>query len=124
MYVAGQCGLGPDHQVVSLEFEPQARAALDRVRRAVEAVGGTLSDVVTMTVFITDVSLGRVFTALRREVFGERFPASALVGVSNLMVPGAMIEVQATAVVGAGGATDGGSEGAGVGNRSEVFRRR
>ncbi|MGH8996042.1 MAG: RidA family protein, partial [Acidimicrobiales bacterium] len=88
VYVAGQCGLGPDHEVVSTEFEPQARAALDRVRRAVEAAGARLEDIVTMTVFITDVRFGRVFTSMRREIFGPRLPASALVGVSNLMVPG------------------------------------
>ena len=100
VYIAGQCGLGLDHKVVSREFEPQCRAALDRVRVAVEAAGGSLDDIVTMTVFITDTSLGRIFTSLRREYFGGRFPASALIGVSALMVPGAMIEIQATAVVG------------------------
>lgn len=99
VYVAGQCGLGLDHQIVSPEFEPQARAALDRVRDAVEAAGGTIDDIVSMTVFITDTSLGRVFTSLRREYFGSRFPTSALIGVSALMAPGAMIEIQATAVL-------------------------
>lgn len=99
VYIAGQCGLGLDHEIVSPEFEPQARAALDRVRAAVEAAGGTLDDIVAMTVFITDTSLGRVFTSLRREYFRERFPTSALIGVSSLMVNGAMIEIQATAVL-------------------------
>lgn len=99
VHIAGQCGLGPDHEVVSLEFEPQARAALDRVRRAVEAAGGTLADVVAMTVFITDTRFGRVFTAMRREYFGQDFPTSALVGVSALMIPQAMIEIQATAIL-------------------------
>lgn len=99
VYIAGQCGLGMDHEVVSTEFEPQARAALDRVRAAVEAAGGSLDDIVSMTVFITDTSLGRVFTSLRRAYFGDNFPVSALIGVSALMVPGAMIEIQATAVL-------------------------
>lgn len=99
VHIAGQCGLGPDHDVVSLEFEPQARTALDRVRYAVEAAGGTLDDIVAMTVFITDTRFGRVFTALRREYFGDRFPTSALVGVSTLMVPQALIEIQATAII-------------------------
>ncbi len=102
LFVAGQCGLGPDHDIVSPEFEPQARAALERVRHAVEAAGGELRDVVSMTVFITDIRMGRVFTSLRREVFGRDFPASALIGVSSLMVPGALVEVQATAVLGSG----------------------
>ncbi|WP_051580508.1 RidA family protein [Pseudonocardia acaciae] len=99
VFLAGQCGLGTDHEVVSLDFAEQCRAALDRVRLGVEAAGGTLDDIVTMTVFITDVRHGRVFTGIRREYFGDRFPASALIGVSSLMPPGAMIEIQATAVL-------------------------
>lgn len=99
VYIAGQCGLGPDHEIVSTDFGEQARAALDRVRAAVEAAGGGLDDIVTMTVFITDTRLGRVFTSMRHDYFGDRFPASALIGVSALMVPGALIEIQATAVL-------------------------
>lgn len=99
VYVAGQCGLGLDHEVVSDDFETQARAALDRISIALEAVGGTMDDIVTMTVFITDTSLGRIFTSLRRRYFSGDYPASALIGVSQLMVPGAQIEIQATAVL-------------------------
>jgi enamine deaminase RidA (YjgF/YER057c/UK114 family) len=102
VYLAGQCGLGEGHEVVSPEFEPQARRALERVQLAVEAAGGTLDDIVTMTVFITDTRFGRVFTGLRRELFGTDFPASALVGVSALMPLGALIEIQAVAVLGSG----------------------
>lgn len=99
VFIAGQCGLGTDHEIVSPEFEPQARAALDRVQRAVEAAGGTLSDIVAMTVFITDTRFGRIFTSMRKDYFGTDLPTSALIGVSNLMIPGAMIEVQAIAVL-------------------------
>ncbi|MFI6541123.1 RidA family protein [Nonomuraea sp. NPDC050547] len=102
VYLAGQCGLGPDHEVVSLDFATQARRALDRVRLGVEAAGGTLDDIVTMTVFITDTRMGRVFTSIRKEYFKDSFPASALIGVSTLMPLHALIEIQATAVVGSG----------------------
>lgn len=102
VFLAGQCGLGPDHEVVSLDFAAQARRALDRVRMGVEAAGGTLADIVTMSVFVTDTRLGRVFTGIRREYFGDRYPASALVGVSALMPVHAMIEIQAVAVLGSG----------------------
>lgn len=98
IYVAGQCGLGPDHEIVSPEFEPQARAALERIRTALEAAGGSLDDVMAMTVFVTDIRNGRIFTALRREYFKEPYPTSALIGVSQLMPRGALIEVQVTAV--------------------------
>jgi enamine deaminase RidA (YjgF/YER057c/UK114 family) len=98
IYVAGQCGLGPDHEIVSPEFEPQARAAIERVRAGLEAAGGSLDDVVAMTVFVTDIRYGREFTKLRREYFREPYPTSALIGVSALMPLGALIEIQVRAV--------------------------
>jgi enamine deaminase RidA (YjgF/YER057c/UK114 family) len=73
---------------------------LDAIRLAVEAAGGTLDDIVTMTVFITDLQRYPVFGDVRKEFFPERFPASAAVGVAGLVPPGAMIEIQATAVLG------------------------
>lgn len=99
VYVAGQCGIGDDHQIVSPEFEPQARQAIERVRTALAAAGGTLDDIVAMTVFITDTRFGRVFTSMRAELFNEPYPTSALIGISHLMPPGAMIEIQASAYV-------------------------
>jgi 2-iminobutanoate/2-iminopropanoate deaminase len=99
VFLAGQCGLGDDHEIVSPDFEAQARRALERMDLAVRAAGGTRADIVTMTVFITDTRQGRLFTGLRREFFGDQFPASALVGVSSLMPVGALIEIQAIAVL-------------------------
>jgi 2-iminobutanoate/2-iminopropanoate deaminase len=99
VFIDGQCGLGDDHEIVSLDFEDQARRALARVEHAVRAAGGSLADIVSMTVFITDTRQGRLFTAMRREYFADGFPASALIGVSSLMPVGALIEIQAVAVV-------------------------
>ena len=99
VFIAGQCGHGEGGAIPD-DFAEQCRLTLEAVRLAVEAAGGTLDDIVAMTVFITNTSLGRVFTSLRREYFGERFPTSALIGVSSLMVTGAMIEIQAMAVLG------------------------
>lgn len=99
VFLAGQCGIGSDYQVVSTEFAPQARQVLTRVQQAVEAAGGSLDDIVTMTVFVTDIRNGEEFTQIRKEVFGRDFPASALIGVSQLMPPQALVEVQAIAVL-------------------------
>ncbi len=99
VFLAGQCGLGDDHEIVSPDFTEQARQALARTETALRAAGGTKSDIVSMTVFITDTRLGRQFTSLRREFFGSGFPASALICVHSLMPVGALIEIQATAVL-------------------------
>lgn len=99
VFLAGQCGLNDQHEVVSGDFAEQARRCFERVQIAVEAAGGRLSDIVSMTVYITDARYGRVFTDIRREYFSEPYPASALVAVTQLMPLGAFVEVQPIAVI-------------------------
>ena len=62
--------------------------------------GAAAKDMVTMTVFINDVRLSDRFVAIRKEIFKECFPASALITVTGLAVPGLMVEVQGIAVIG------------------------
>ena len=72
--------------------------ALDKTIKAVGGAG--LKDLVTMTVFITDARLGDGLTQIRKEIFKECFPASALISVSGLARPGLLIEIQGMAVIG------------------------
>jgi 2-iminobutanoate/2-iminopropanoate deaminase len=53
---------------------------------------------VKRTVFITDARLGDRFTALRKEIFTDNFPASALITVAGLARPEMLVEVQGVAV--------------------------
>jgi enamine deaminase RidA (YjgF/YER057c/UK114 family) len=53
-----------------------------------------------MTVFITDVRNGDRLTEIRREIFGDNFPGSALITVTALADPNAKIEIQGYAVIG------------------------
>jgi 2-iminobutanoate/2-iminopropanoate deaminase len=85
-----------------LDFEGQVRAIFDSLDKTIKANGGVgLKDIVTMTVFITDARYGDKLTEIRKEIFKECFPASALITVSGLAVPGLLIEIQGIAVVGA-----------------------
>ena len=68
--------------------------------RTLEEASGKLGDMVTMTVFITDPRLGDRFTQLRCEIFGDDFPASALITVAGLARPEMLVEVQGMAVIG------------------------
>jgi enamine deaminase RidA (YjgF/YER057c/UK114 family) len=97
--VAGQCGTDDSGRVVPGGIEPQTRRAFERLELALTAAGGTLADIVTMTVFITDIRDGRDFTRIRAEYLGSDFPASALIGCSALMPAGAVVEIQATAFI-------------------------
>jgi 2-iminobutanoate/2-iminopropanoate deaminase len=95
LWLGGQTG-GP-----KLDFEGQVRAIFDALDKTIKANGGAgLKDMVTMTVFITDARLGDKLTDIRKEIFKECFPASALITVSGLAVPGLLIEIQGIAVVG------------------------
>jgi 2-iminobutanoate/2-iminopropanoate deaminase len=99
VWLAGQTVLEDDRGRV-LDFDGQVREVFARLGRTLEECGGRLADLVTMTVFITDARLGDRFTELRREIFGDDFPASALIAVRGLARPGMLVEVQGVAVVG------------------------
>ena len=82
------------------DFEGQVREIFSKLGKTLEEAGGKLADMVTMTVFITDARYGDRFTQLRREIFGDNFPASALITVTGLARPELLVEVQGIAVVG------------------------
>jgi len=81
------------------DFDAQVREVFARLGKTLEEAGGALGDMVTMTVFITDGRYGDRFTELRREIFGDDFPASALITVTGLARPGMLVEVQGIAVI-------------------------
>jgi enamine deaminase RidA (YjgF/YER057c/UK114 family) len=82
-------------------FEDQVREIFGELEKTIKAVGGAgLKDITTMTVFITDARLGDRLTQIRKEIFKDCFPASALISVSGLARPGLLIEIQGVAVVG------------------------
>jgi len=82
-------------------FEQQAREAFASLDKTIKAVGGSgVQDMVTMTVFITDVRNGDRLTQIRKEIFKDCFPGSALITVTGLARPGLQIEIQGIAVIG------------------------
>ena len=77
----------------------QARRVFANMGRVLEAAGAAFSDVVKVTVFLTDVDDRPLINPVRQEIFGGTRPASTLVEVPRLAIPGAKIEVEAVAVV-------------------------
>jgi 2-iminobutanoate/2-iminopropanoate deaminase len=77
----------------------QARQTFANMGAVLEAAGSSFADVAKVTVFLTDVDDRAKINPVRQEVFGESRPASTLVEVSRLAIPGAKIEVEAVAVV-------------------------
>ena len=82
------------------DFDGQVREVFSRLGKTLEEAGGALGDMVTMTVFITDGRLGDRFTRLRKAIFGDNFPASALITIAGLARPELLVEVQGIAVIG------------------------
>jgi 2-iminobutanoate/2-iminopropanoate deaminase len=99
IWLAGQVAIeDAAGRSLAADFDGQVREVFARLGRTLEEAGAKLSDMVTMTVFITDARLGDRFTQLRREIFGDDFPASALITVAGLARPEMLVEVQGIAV--------------------------
>ena len=96
---AGMLGLDADGKLVGDDITSQTRQTLDNIRTALEAAGASLDDVVKVTVFITDIGNFSGMNAVYTEVFGDTKPARSTVGV-ELALPGALVEIEATAVLG------------------------
>jgi enamine deaminase RidA (YjgF/YER057c/UK114 family) len=101
--VAGQIGWDEREVIVSDDFAAQLRQALKNVVAVVEAAGGVASDIISLTLYVTDkreyVAAIQEVGAAYREQIGRHYPAMALVEVAGLLEPGAKVEIQALAVL-------------------------
>ena len=96
-YVAGMTASGGD---LTDEYT-QARDIFGKIRHLVEAAGGSMADIVTVTIFVTDITRREKVWQARREVFSGNFPCSTLVQVAALANPSLKVEINAIAHIGA-----------------------
>ena len=100
VYVSGQVAFDAEGNVVGEgDIELQTETVLEHVKTVVEEAGGSMEDIVKVTVFITDMGLYDDIHEVRRRYFEEPFPASSMVEVSALIDPRLLIEIEAIAVV-------------------------
>jgi 2-iminobutanoate/2-iminopropanoate deaminase len=100
LFVSGCVPLDSDGGLVGGDdVVEQARQTFANVGAVLEAAGSSFADVAKVTIFLTDVDDRAKINPVRQEVFGAARPASTLVEVSRLAIPGAKIEVEAVAVV-------------------------
>ncbi len=102
IWLAGQTATTDESgKDISGNFEAQARTVFALLDKTLKGVGGSLQNMVTMTVFIKDARYGDRFVEIRKEMFPSgNFPASALITVSAFARPGIELEIQGVAVVG------------------------
>ena len=103
IHISGQHAGSPQGAVGGSSMQEQAREAFRRVLALIEAAGGSADDVVKVTVYVRDMSRRAEVSAARREIFAEPFPCSTMVGVDALAGPDLLVEIDALAIVGAGG---------------------
>lgn len=101
VWLGGQIAVADDTgKSLAGDFEGQVRQVFKLLDGTLRKAGGTLKDMVQMTVFITDVRNGDRLTEIRREMLGDNFPGSALITITALANPDAKIEIQGYAVIG------------------------
>jgi enamine deaminase RidA (YjgF/YER057c/UK114 family) len=100
VWLAGMTGaVDQAGKLLAGDFDAQVRETFAFIERTLAQADAKLSDLVTMTVFLTDARNHPRMTAIRREILGKDFPASASISISHLANPNALIEIQAVAVV-------------------------
>lgn len=103
LFVAGQIGWDAEQCIVSDDFAEQTRQALENIAAVLEQGGARPEHVARMTWYVTDkqvyLAAQRAIGEAYRAVFGSHYPVMTLVEVADLLEPGALVEIEATAVV-------------------------
>ncbi|HTT37792.1 MAG TPA: RidA family protein [Burkholderiales bacterium] len=95
LFVSGVAPLDKDLRLVSEDVVEQARKVFLNLKEVLDAAGASFADVLKVTVFLTDVRDRARINPVRKEFFGAARPASSLIGVKELVVPGMKIEIEA-----------------------------
>jgi 2-iminobutanoate/2-iminopropanoate deaminase len=102
VWVAGQTATQDSQgNNIANNFEAQVKQVFAQIDAILKRAGGSLDNVVTMTVFIKEPRYGDRFVEMRRDFFKNgNYPGSALITVTNFARPGIDIEIQAVGVIG------------------------
>ncbi|MGI9248573.1 MAG: RidA family protein [Woeseiaceae bacterium] len=97
VFISGQIPLVPDTmEVVKGDFETRARQVFSNLAAVADAAGGSLNDVVKLTIFLTDLDNFMTVNAVMEDYFEQPYPARAAVGVASLPKG---VDVEADAVL-------------------------
>lgn len=98
--LSGQTGVDADGAVVHADdFRAECGLLFENIAEVMRQAGGSLEDILMITVYLTDIGDLPTFTEVEREFFVTRLPARTAVGITALAVPGLRVEVEATAVL-------------------------
>jgi 2-iminobutanoate/2-iminopropanoate deaminase len=95
LFVSGVAPVDARGQVVSEDVVVQTRQVFANMKEVLQAAGASFADVLKVTVFLTDVNDRVKINPVRQEYFGRARPASTLIGVKELAIPGMKVEIEA-----------------------------
>jgi len=95
LFVSGVAPVDAKGAVVSDDVAVQARQVFVNMKAILDAAGASFADVLKVTVYLTDVQDRKKINPVRQQYFGAARPASTLIGVSELAIPGMKVEIEA-----------------------------
>lgn len=100
VFISGQLPVDETGALVGRgDLAAQTRQTFANIRRLVNQAGGSLANVVKITAFLTDLADYATYSQVRRELFAPTFPTSSAVQVAGLVLEGALIEIEAIALL-------------------------
>ncbi len=100
LFISGLLGVDGQGELVGADdVVAQTRQVFENMRAVLDDAGCGFEDIVKVTVYLTDVDDRPKINPVRQEVFGDARPASTLVEVSRLAIPGAKVEIEAVALI-------------------------
>lgn len=105
LFLAGQPALDAEGKIVAPgDIAGQFNQSFKNLKTVLEAAGGTMTDIVKLTIYVTDKSAYlsnlKPIGAVYRSYFGRYYPAMTLVEVKSLFDDAALVEIEGTAVIG------------------------
>ena len=98
LYLSGISALDPEGKVVGADIETQTQETYRNIQKVLRAAGSDLDQILQMTSFVVDLGVnGAGYVGARKKILTRTTYTSATIGVSALMVPGLLLEVQCTA---------------------------
>jgi 2-iminobutanoate/2-iminopropanoate deaminase len=95
LFVSGVAPVDAQGKVVSDDPAAQTRQIFLNMKAILDAAGASFADVLKVTVYLTDVEDRKRINPVRQEFFGAARPASTLIGVQALAIPGMKVEIEA-----------------------------
>ena len=103
VFISGFVSLSNDGKVLGInDPSEQTRVIFRNMKHYIEAAGGKMGDIARVRIYLTDIRHRPAVLAARQEFFTGDFPCSTLIGVSTLVDPAYLVEIDAEAIIGAG----------------------